>query len=403
MNRLQAFKYELRLNTHQTRWLYRFAGSCRHVFNKALDLQQKRYANGEKKLSYAGLCKELTHWRYEAKTIWLQDAPSQALQQSLKDLERAYGNFFSKRADFPRFKSRGIHDSFRFPQGCKLDQAHDRLWVPKLGWLRYRNSREVLGEIGNVTISRYGEKWYVSIQTERTVPEAIHPSKTAIGIDVGITRFATLSDGSFFEGVHSFRQYQDRLAFLQRQASRKRKRSRNWKKAMAGISRLHRKIRRARQNYLHQTSHLISKNHAMVCIEDLQIKNLSKSAAGSVAAPGRKVKVKTGLNKAILDQGWYEFRRQLEYKEAWRGGMVIAVAPRNTSRTCPDCGCVSQANRQSQAEFVCVSCGKAENADLVGAINILRAGHARLACGELARLGHSMNQEPTEMTQAQVA
>jgi putative transposase len=118
----------------------------------------------------------------------------------------------------------------------------------------------------------------------------------------------------------------------------------------------------------------------MVCIEDLQVRNMSKSAAGTAAAPSRNVKAKSGLNKSILDQGWFEFRRQLDYKLAWRGGHLIAVPPQNTSRTCPACGHMSADNRRTQARFECVACGLEENADVVGAINVLRAGHARLAC-----------------------
>jgi len=141
----------------------------------------------------------------------------------------------------------------------------------------------------------------------------------------------------------------------------------------------------------------------MVCVEDLQIKNMSKSAAGTIALPGKNVRAKSGLNKSIFDQGWYEFRRQLEYKQAWRGGVLIAVPPHHTSQTCPRCGHVAANNRQTQATFCCVRCNHESNADLVGAINILRAGHARIACGETVRLGRSMNQEPTEVTQALVA
>ncbi|WP_414692017.1 RNA-guided endonuclease InsQ/TnpB family protein, partial [Oligella urethralis] len=118
----------------------------------------------------------------------------------------------------------------------------------------------------------------------------------------------------------------------------------------------------------------------MVCIENLQVRNMSKSAAGTADAPGRNVRAKSGLNKSILDQGWFEFRRQLDYKLAWNGGYLIAVPPQNTSRSCPCCGHVSAENRQTQARFECVECGFEENADLVGAINVLRAGHARFAC-----------------------
>jgi putative transposase len=133
----------------------------------------------------------------------------------------------------------------------------------------------------------------------------------------------------------------------------------------------------------------------MVVVEDLQVSNMSRSAAGSVEQPGRNVRAKAGLNRSILDQGWAEFRRQLEYKVLWQGGLFLAVPPQNTSRTCPCCGHVSKDNRKSQAVFACVDCRHCENADLVAAINILRAGHARLACqvnDEVSR----QQQEPSE-------
>ena len=174
MERLQAFKFELQPNGEQQRTMRRFAGSCRFVFNKALALQQERYAQGENKLSYAGLCKALTEWKAQPETLWLKQTHSQPLQQTLKDLERAYVNFFEQRTDFPRFKKKGTGDSFRYPdpKQIKLDQANGRIFLPKLGWLRYRNSRDVLGELRNVTVSQSGGKWFVSIQTRReVVPE----------------------------------------------------------------------------------------------------------------------------------------------------------------------------------------------------------------------------------------
>ncbi len=327
---------------------------------------------------------------------WLKESHSQILQQSLKNLERAYVNFFQKRAAFPRFKKRGIGDSFRFPQGVKLEQSNSRIFLPKLGWMRYRNSREVLGEVKNTTVSLSGGKWFVSIQTEREIEQPIPQATTAVGIDVGIARFATLSDGSFFAPLNSFRKYAVRLKRAQRAMSRKVKFSNNWRKAKARVQRIHAQIGNTRRDYLHKATTTISKNHAMVCIEDLQVRNMSKSAAGSTDAPGRNVKAKSGLNKSILDQGWFEFRRQLAYKLDWSGGMLIAVPPQNTSRTCPACAHVSAENRQTQARFVCVACGLEENADVVGAINILARGHRVAACGEVRPLAPSMKQEPTE-------
>ena len=401
MERLQAFKYELMPNGEQQRQMRRFAGSCRFVFNKALALQQTRHEQGEKKLSYAGLCKALTEWKAQPETLWLKETHSQPLQQTLKDLERAYANFFEKRADFPRFKKKGQSDSFRFPQGIKLDQGNSRVFLPKLGWIRYRKSRDVLGEVRSATVSQSGGKWFVSILTERTVEKPI-PQGGAVGIDVGIARFATLSDGSFVEPLNSFRKHEARLRRYQRDMSRKTKFSSNWKKAKVKVQKIHTRIANVRKDFLHKASATISKNHALVVVEDLKVSNMSRSAKGTVDAPGRNVRAKSGLNKSILDQGWGEFRRQLDYKLAWRGGHLIAVPPQYTSQTCPCCGHVSKDNRQTQAKFECVDCGFEENADKVGAINVLERGHRLLACGEPVQSGRSMKQEPAEVRQAQV-
>jgi putative transposase len=399
MQRLQAFKYELMPTGEQQRNMRRFAGSCRFVFNKALALQKQRYEQGEKKLGYAGLCKELTAWRNGTETPWLADAPTHPLQQTLKDLERAYANFFAKRADFPRFKKKGQQDSFRYPdpKQIRLDQGNSRIFLPKLGWLRYRNSREVLGTLRNVTISQSCGKWYASIQTEREVEQPL-PNGGAIGIDMGVARFATLSDGTFYAPLNSFKRQETALRKAQRSINRKTKFSNNWKKAKARVQRIHSRIGNARRDYLHKCSTTISQNHAMVCIEDLQVRNMSKSAKGSAEQPGKQVRAKSGLNKSILDQGWFEFRRQLDYKLAWNGGWLIAVPPQNTSRTCPYCGHVSKDNRQTQARFECVGCGFEEHADVVGAINVLRAGHARLACADTSPEVGASGQEPTEAT-----
>ena len=296
-------------------------------------------------------------------------------------MERAYKNFFEKRADFPSPKKKGRSDRFRYPQGVKLDQANSRIFLPKLGWLRYRNSREVLGTVKNVTVSLNGGKWFISIQTERHVAEPVPPASSMVGIDRGIMRFATLSDGRFIEPLNSFQKHQQRLARYQRAMSRKQKFSHNGKKARAHVQRIHTRIGATRRDFLHKTTTAtghaaghVSQNHAIVCLEDLPVRNMSKSAAGRSDSPGRNVKAKSGLNKSILDQGWFEFRRQLKYKQAWRGGQVLVVPAHNTSRTCPACGHVAADNRQTQARFACVDCGYENHADLVGAINILSRG-----------------------------
>lgn len=380
----------------------RFAGACRFVFNRALALQNEHHEAGNKYISYTKMASWLIEWKSHPDTQWLKDAPSQPLQQSLKDLERGYKNFFQKRAAFPRFKKRGQNNAFRYPQGVKLDQTNNRISLPKLGWIRYLNSREVIGEVKNVTVSQSCGKWYVSIQTEFEVPEPVHKAASMVGLDAGVTKLATLSDGTVYQPVNSFKASQRKLAMLQRQLSRKVKFSASWQKQKKKIQRLHSHIANIRRDYLHKVTSEISKNHAMIVIEDLKVSNMSKSAKGTAERPGRNIRAKSGLNRSILDQGWYEMRRQLEYKQLWRGGQVLAIPPAYTSQRCACCGHTAKENRQTQSKFVCQVCGYTENADINGARNILAAGHAVLACGGMVQSGRPLKQEPTEASQAPV-
>lgn len=400
MQRLQAYKYELMPDGEQQHDMRCFAGACRFVYNKALALQKENYEAGNKYISYVAMAANLPIWKRETGTEWLKETPSQALQHALKDLEKAYKNFFAKRTDFPSFKKKGSGDSFRYPdpKQIKLDQFNSRIFLPKLGWIRYRNSRDVVGEVRNVTISQSGGKWFISIQTQREVEQPLPTATSAIGIDVGIARFATMSDESYIAPLNSFKKHQQRLARYQRRMSRKVKFSNNWKKAKAKVQKIHTSIANARKDFLHKTTTTISQNHALVCIEDLQVRNMSKSSKGNSEKHGKKVAQKSGLNRSILDQGWGEFKRQLAYKVQWHGGMLLAVPPHNTSRTCPCCGHVSKDNRLTQAKFLCVDCGYENHADVVGAINVLERGYRLLACGESVQSGRSVKQEPTEAT-----
>ncbi|WP_218612784.1 RNA-guided endonuclease InsQ/TnpB family protein [Nitrosomonas cryotolerans] len=269
------------------------------------------------------------------------------------------------------------------------------MFLPKIGWVKYRNSRQVIGDVKNMTISRKGSYWYVSIQTEYETELKRHSSTSMIGVDMGVTRFATLSDGSYVEPLNSFRKLSKKLAFEQRKLSKKVRFSANWKKQKQIITRLHERIANARLDFLHKTSTEISKNHAMVVVENLKIGNMSKSAKGSVEKHGKNVKAKSGLNKSILDQGWGMFVSFLEYKQACSGGDVLKVNPQYTSQTCPRCQHVSRDNRKSQSAFECTECGFKANADLVGALNVLERGHRLLACG-VETLVSSKKQEPVD-------
>jgi len=402
MECLKAYRFELKLNGAQQRQCAQFAGVKRYIYNKALALQQANYAQGNKYLNYASIAKHLSPWRNDASTPWLKEAPFHTQQQALKDLDRAYRNFFQGLSEFPKPKKKGIHDSFRFPdpKQIKFDQVNSRIKLPKLGWIGYRNSREVLGDLRNVTITQSGGKWFMAIQTRRQINQPIPQATSAVGIDMGVTNFAALSNGIFIAPLDSFKKHEQRLNKYQRRMSHKVKFSNNWKKEKTKVNQIHSDIANARKDFLHKTTTTICKNHALVCIEDLQISNMSKSSKGTIETPGKNVKAKSGLNKAILDQGWGEFRRQLEYKMAWSGGMVIAVPPQYTSQQCPACQHTEKSNRKTQAQFKCVSCGYENHADMVGAINILERGQRLLACGDPVQLDRSVKQEPTETTYA---
>ena len=374
----KSYQYELIPNGEQLRKLKQFCGCCRFVFNRGLEEVKKYYETTGHFLNYVQLAAFLPKWKRDCD--WLKDCNAQVLQQSMKNLSQALMNLSAGRTNFPRFKAKGRKDSCRFPQSVKSDQNNNRIYLPKIGWVRYRNSRTIIGTIKNVTVTAKCGKWYVSIQTEYEQETPVH-SGSDIGIDMGIVRFATLSDGRYFEPINAFHSLKGRLAKLQRQLKRKTKGSNNWKKLVAKISKLHHRIANIRKNFLHQISHTISKNHATVYVEDLQVKNMSKSAKGTVENPGKNIRQKAGLNRAILDQAWYEFRRQLEYKLRWRSGQLIPVSPQYTSQCFPACGHTAKENRTTQALFACVQCGYSNNADVVGAMNVLQRGRALAAAG----------------------
>lgn len=293
---------------------------------------------------------------------------------------RAIANFEAKRAGFPKFKKKGSNQAFRIPQGFKVDEGNSRIFVPKVGWIRFRNSRKTAGTPKNLTIRRIANRWFVCVQTELEAEPPIHPANSMVGIDMGICRFATFSDGTIIPPLSSFEVHRKSLAMRQRSLARKQRFGRNWSKEVLRLQRLHARIRNSRHDFIHKLSARICRDHAIVVLEELKIANMSRSARGSLANPGKNVRSKSSLNRRILDQGWGEFRRQIEYKLAWGGGKLILVPPQFTSQTCPSCGHKDAGNRVSRDEFRCRRCAFADDADAVAALNIIRAGYAQIAC-----------------------
>lgn len=396
---LKAYKFRLEPTHEQSQRLRQLCGCARFVWNLGLAETKRILSSGEKLPSAFELNRMITVWKKMPEYIFLQDAYTDNLQQKLKDLHTAWKRCFDKKlaAKAPVWKRKNEgRDSIRFvnfEKYCCLENR--RVKLPSgLGWVKFRQSQRVNGKIKNATISQLAGQWYISFQVEIETAEPNHTSTTIVGLDAGVAKLATLSDGTVFEPVNSFQKNQKKLARLQRQLSRKVKFSNNWQKQKRKIQRRHSRIANIRRDYLHKVTTTVSKNHAMVVIEDLKVKNMSKSAAGTVSQPGRNVRAKSGLNRSILDQGWYEMRRQLEYKQLWRGGQVLAVPPAYTSQRCACCGHTAKENRLTQSKFECQVCGYTANADINGARNILAAGHAVLACGGMVQSGRPLKQEP---------
>mgnify|MGYP002614641965 FL=1 len=321
---------------------------------------------------------------------------SQVLQQKVMDLYEAFKKFFKGNGGYPKFKKRHSDDGFRYPQGFKVEEDNGRIFLPKIGYIRYRNSRKIEGIPKNVTVREEADGWYVSIQCEFELkPEISIPDiDTAVGIDMGVKRFLTLSDGNFINNLEEkLKPLENKIALLQKRIKHKIKGSNNIKKAYLKLTLLHKRKADIRNDFLHQVSTLLVKNHDVIVIEDLKVRNMSKSAKGSIANPGTKVKAKSGLNRSILNEAWHKFFTYLEYKLKLKGGILIKVNPKHTSQTCIKCGHISKDNRKEQEIFKCVKCGYEANADHNAAQNILRrAGLARMA--RQANLIRGRQQEP---------
>ncbi|OGT46626.1 MAG: transposase [Gammaproteobacteria bacterium RIFCSPHIGHO2_12_FULL_38_11] len=391
----KAYKFKLKPSNAQQVQLNEIAGGCRFLWNKVLRLNLDRLQNKYPLIWYheADFWSKL--WKSSDEYRFLKIIPAHCLQQKLKDLDKAFRDAFDKKQllkRLPKFKKKKSGDSFRFPEPKHITINNRRIKLPKIGWVGFYKSQEIIGNTKNVTISKKNNEWFVSIQVE-CENKITAPAASIVGIDLGVAQFATLSDGTIIKPIHAFRKQEKQLTKAQKNLSRKTKFSLNWRNQRNKIQQIHSKITHIRHDFLHKTSSALSKSHAVIVMEDLKITNMSKSASGTIEIPGKNVKAKSGLNKSLLDQSFGEFKRQLEYKLNWNGGILIEINPQYTSQKCHMCGHVAKENRKSQSEFSCIACHHSDNADTNAAKNILAAGHAVLACGEIG-LPNSMKQEP---------
>lgn len=373
---------ELQLNCDATRWAYNRAlqeNRSRYDNKKTLeyllgrDLKGKDVPEEYKFLSPQGLNKELTKWKTDTRNQWTHGAINRAMQEKFRDLNNTWKEFFKGKRGYPKWRSRHRHNSFR-EYYMKIDG--NRICIPKVGWVRAFEEMPLQIQCQNANISKVGEKWWVSVQWRIPKLKPAPNKKPEVGIDMGIAKWATCSDGWVVDAPEGALKELDRLQkrrlFYQKKLSRRAKGSSRRIKAREQLAKVSERIAQIKRNWSHTISKHLVEKYGKIALEELAIANMTKSAKGTTEKPGKNVKAKAGLNRSILAQNWYQFRQYLEYKMRQAGGELVMVDPQYTSQTCSSCGHVDAKNRISQEKFKCVKCGHAENADLNASRNIFK-------------------------------
>ncbi len=367
----RGYRYKLAPTPEQSAIFRHFAGVCRLVYN--LGLEQRSTWGRKHRIGFAGQSRDLTRLRAEFE--WVRSVYVSCQQQALRDLDLAFQNFFAGRASFPRPRKRGINDSFRFPgrevETKRLNARWSAVRLPKVGWVKFRDTRPKRGTLKNATVSLDATGWHVSFACviEHDAPV---PRPESVGIDRGVATTLALSTGEMLRLPEGLEQIESRKRKAQKVVARRKRGSNRRRRAQARVARLQARQARIRRDFHHRAALNIAQRFGVAVLEDLNTRGMSASARGTVAKPGRNVRQKAGLNRAILNAGWYQFQTILAYKMEEMGGQVVTVPARFTSQTCAACGVVDARSRESQARFVCVECGHYDHADTNAAIVIER-------------------------------
>ena len=375
---LKAFKYRIYPTQEQRVLLAKSFGSCRFFYNYALNLTSQTYKETGKGLSRNDIINLLPNLKKEYE--WLKEPPSQALQQVALNLSSAFLNFFEGRAKYPRFKKKQNRQSIRLPQGCNLEK--DYLKLPKIGKVFCKVSRQPIGELKSVTVSQTpsGQYYASCLFDDGTEKPEVSSDGKAIGIDLGISDFAITSDGSKHGSPKYYRKYEQKLAKKQKELSRKHppyippfhggKEGGNRRKARIKVAKVHEKITRCREDFLHKLSRNLVDENQVIAVENLAVRNMVKNPK---------------LAKSINDAGWGQFLTMLKYKSEWEGKTYIEVDrffP--SSKTCNHCLHQVDSLPLEIRNWKCPSCGTEHDRDINAAKNIRDEGLRILAVGRIA-------------------
>ena len=368
MKIVKAFRYRVYPTSAQVARIEAWQHALRFLWNLSHDQRLLGMARpkGERRYPTAfDQMKELTELR--AALPWLADVPRNVCSQLLVELEKAWQRCFLKLARAPRFKCKG-RDSLSLtephPKTWRLDGHNIRF--PKLGTLRTVMHRPLEGTPKTCTLKRDGDQWFVSIVCAIEAPEPVERTAPVVAIDRGIANFGATSDGDFIANPQHLKASLKRLARAQRTVSRRKKGSKNREKAKLRVMRIHRKVRRRREHFLHVETARLAKSHGVVVLEKLNVAGMKRS----------------NLGRSISDASWSKFAEFLKYKMARSGGSVVEVPAAYSSQTCSACGVVDAKSRVSQSKYLCTSCGFVDHADLNAAKIILSRANRSGQLGE---------------------
>ena len=361
---LKSYKYKIKPNVQQQKSLSSFFGCTRYVYNWGLERKTSAYKENSIKVGYVELARELTMIKKQQQYEWLNECPSESLQQSLRCLDNAFTSFFRKNGKYPKFKSKKLSkNSIKFISSVHFDFDSWMVKLPKLGKVKLCKNRtfdQSKCKQGTCTVSRdhCGTYWCV-ITVDDLQPK---PTKTklvkdkAVGIDLGIKDYAILSDGTKYSNPKYLEQTQRKLAWLQRDFARTKKDSKNHEKMRNKVAKCYKSISNQRNDFLHKLSTYLVRNYDVICLENLNVKGMEQNHH---------------LARAIQGAAWSEFVRQLEYKSEWYGKNVLFIGRfEPSSKLCHKCGYINRDLKLRDREWTCPMCGEHHDRDINAAINI---------------------------------
>jgi putative transposase len=377
----KAYRYELDPNNQQRSGLLQHAGVARFAYNWGLEKRIHLFKTKQGKDRFTDAIRQhkLLNSLMSTQFPWMYEVSKCAPQEALRDLHRAFQNFYrgrkkGQRIGFPRFKRKGVRDSFRLTGTIRFGDR--KIQLPRIGKVRLKEKRTVYytGRILSATVRRRADRWFVSITVEDEIPAPEPVNGQAVGVDLGVKTLATLSDGTVFANPRALERRLRKLRRLHKSLSKKQKGSKNSEKAKMQLAKMYLRVFNIRQDTLHKLTTHLAKNHSKIVIEGLCVSGMLKNRR---------------LARAIADVGFYEFRRQMNYKCQWYGSQLV-VAPRTypSSKMCSMCGHRKKELTLSEREYHCDQCGLKIDRDLNAALNLVAASWSETenACGEDVRL-----------------